>query len=447
MARQRRPRLLGALILLILLCLLFPLGSFFTGFLPGGKSRAEAVPEPEPRHAAGSLQVTVVRAEDQKPVAGARVIVERLTGGESREESDARGRIRLEGLGAGPVRVEATIDGRTAEAWADPAVTREVLLAVAPEPRRTGRVKGAPARVSLLDDTGHEIAACKTDAHGRYDLPDREGSICAVAEGFAPAVAEGNDLVLREGALVQGKLLGGGAGALSVTGIVASPGADDMLPFRAEWQVGEDGTFRGRLPAGARAFGTYRGLPVKIANGDVALPAPAKVAGVVKRADGSPAGRAVLLFRPLLDADFATPLPGLRVEAEANGEFAATGFAATRYSVEAYAPGCATRVVPEVMVGKGAIEIVLAPGFSIGGFVVDTKGLPVPGAKVRAVGVPEGSDRPVLSATADAHGRFHLAGLGGTSARLRVTAKGYHPTTLDGLDASSTLRVVLQVNG
>ncbi len=444
---QRRSRLLGALILLILLGLLLPLGSLLTGFLPGGKSRAEAVPEPEPRHAPGSLEVTVVRASDMKPVAGARVLVERLTGGESEVESDARGRVRLEGLGAGPVRVEATADGRKAVAWADPAVTREVRLAVGPEPRRSGRVVGAPARVALLGEDRRELAACETDAQGRYDLPDLLGSLCAVAEGFAPAVTASGDLVLREGTRIQGKLLGGGAGALSVYGLVASAGADEMLPFRAEWRVDEDGGFRGRLPSGAEAFGMYRGLPVRISAGDVVLPAPAKVAGVVRREDGSPAARAALLFRPLLDADFATPLPGLRVNADERGEFAATGFAAGRYSVEAYAPGCATRIVPEVVVGGGPIEIVLSPGFSIGGFVVDAAGLPVPGARVRALGLPEESDRPVLSGVADAQGRFHLAGLGGTHARLRVTAEGYHATTLDRLHPSSSLRVVLQVNG
>ncbi len=442
--RNRRPRLVGALILLILLGFLFPLGSLLTGFLPGGKSRAVPVPEPEPRRGPGSLVVTVVRAGDLAPVAGACVLVEQLAGGESQVEADARGRVRLEGL-SGPVRVQATAGGRKAEAWADPAVAREVMLAVAPEPRRTGRVSGAAARVALIGEDGLEAAACDTDGKGRYDLPDLEGSLCAVAEGFAPAVAKGGDLVLREGTLVQGKLMGGGAGALAVYGLAPSVGTDEMLPFRAEWRVADDGGFRGRLPAGAEAFGMHRGLPVRIVAGDVALPAPAKVVGVARRADGSAAGRAVLLFRPLLDADFATPLPGLRVEADARGEFTAAGFAAGRYSVEAYAPGCATRIVPEVVVGAGAIDIVLKHGFSIDGFIVDTTGLPVPGARLQAIGMPEADDCPVLSVTADSQGRFQLNGLGGTHARLRVTAKGYHSTTLDHLPPSPPpLRVVLQ---
>ncbi|MCK6460011.1 MAG: hypothetical protein L6Q95_08975, partial [Planctomycetes bacterium] len=90
--KSRRPRLLGALILLILLALLLPLGNLLTGFLPGGKSRAEPAREPESRDSRGSLRVTVLRAEDLAPVAGARVLVEGLLGGEAEAESDASGR-------------------------------------------------------------------------------------------------------------------------------------------------------------------------------------------------------------------------------------------------------------------------------------------------------------------------------------------------------------------
>jgi len=446
-SRSRRPRLLGAIILLILLGLLLPLGSLLTGFLPGGKSRAESVPEPEPKDASGTLQVTVVHAGDLSPVEGAHVLVARLLGGQAEAESDARGRVRLKGLGKGPVRIETTVDGSKAETWADPSVTCELMLAVGPEPRRSGRVAPVPAHVSLLGEDGSELASTDTDAQGIYDLPDLVGSVCAAAEGFAPTVAERGDIVLREGRLVEGNLIGGGAGDLSVYGLVACPGADEVLPFRTQWRVAEDGGFRGRLPTGAEAFGMFRGLPVRIVPGKIALPAPARATGVVRREDGSAAARAVLLFRPLLDADFATPLPGLRVEADAKGEFAATGFAAVRYSVEAYAPGCAKRVVPEVTVGGGPIEIVLSPGFSIAGFIVDTRGLPVPGARVGAVGLPEESGRPVLSVITDEQGRFEIAGLGGTHARIRVTATGYHPTTLDRLAPSASLRVALQVNG
>jgi len=228
---------------------------------------------------------------------------------------------------------------------------------------------------------------------------------------------------------------------------VPSPGGDEMLPFRAKWKVEKDGGFRGHLPEGAEAFGTFRGLPVRIAKGEVALPKEAQAVGDVRRADGTPVPRAVLLFRPQLERDFATPLPGRRVEADSHGGFSAMGFAAVRYSVEAYAPGCARRVIPDVQVGAAALDIVLEPGFSIDGFVVDAAGLPVPRARVSAVGLPENAEQPVITATADEQGRFTLSGLGGTNARLRVTADGHHATTLDRIPPTNKLRVVLQVNG
>jgi hypothetical protein len=217
-----------------------------------------------------------------------------------------------------------------------------------------------------------------------------------------------------------------------------------MLPFRAEWRVAEDGGVRGRVPAGAEAFGTYRGLPVRIAAGEIPLPPTARATGTVRRFDGAPAARAALLFRPLLDADFAPPLPGRLVHANERGEFDEPELAAVRYAVEAYAPGCAKRIVPEVLPGKGPIEIVLAQGWAIDGFVVDAQGLPVARARIRAVGLPEEAERPVLGATADNLGRFRIAGLGGTHARLRVTAKGFYPTTLELPSTTDRLTVNLQ---
>jgi hypothetical protein len=453
--KEKRPptRLLGAVLLLLLLALLLPLGGFLAGLLPGGRARASADPAPGARREPGTLEVTVLRASDRTPVAGARIVVERLTGGEAQAESDAEGRVRVKGLGSGPVRVRTTVEGREAETWADPGVRPDVLLAVGAEPTRAGRVlrtggAAARARVSLLAEDGRELASTETDERGAYELPDLPdaAAVCAVAEGCAPAIAPGGELVLREGSLVEGRIAGAAGGKLSVHGRVAAPRSDEMLVFRAEWDVGPDGTFRGRLPAGAEAFGLYGGLPVRVAAGTIDLPKAARVSGTVRRADGLPAARAALLFRPLVDADFATPLPGLRVDADANGQFQASGFADVRYSVEAYAPDCATRVIPEVRPGD-PLEITLEKGVAIGGFVVDTTGLPVPGARVRAVGLPEGEGRPVLSAVADPQGRFRIAGLGGARQRVRITAPGYHPTTLDLRAPTSDLRVVLQVNG
>jgi hypothetical protein len=173
--RIRSPRgLFGALALLLLIFAMLPLSSFLAGFLPGG-GRLPAV-EPD-GGSDGTLRVTVVGADHRDPVEGARILVERLTGGEAQAESDALGQVVLEGLGPGPVRVEASVNGHKAETWADPSVDPEVYLAVAEDPKRTGTVRyadGTPADalVLLLNGNGQELAAARTDEEGRYEVAD-----------------------------------------------------------------------------------------------------------------------------------------------------------------------------------------------------------------------------------------------------------------------------------
>jgi hypothetical protein len=56
----------------------------------------------------------------------------------------------------------------------------------------------------------------------------------------------------------------------------------------------------------------------------------------------------------------------------------------------------------------------------------------------------DAGERPVLDTLADDDGRFDLDGLGGNWARVRVTAKGYHPATLEKGVQDQSLRVALQ---
>jgi len=451
--RIRSPRgLFGALALLLLILAMLPLSSFLAGFLPGGGELPAVEPAPAPDRSDGTLKVTVVGADRKDPVAGARILVEGLTGGEAQAESDALGQVVLEGLGPGPVRVEASANGHRAETWADPSVDPEVYLAVAEDPKRTGTVRyadGTPADalVLLLDGHGKELAAARTDRKGRYELADDAAAavVCVQAKRGAPTVAADGDVVVDGGVEIEGRLEGAGKGLLMVYGRVPAAEGDGVLPLRSRWLVSESGAFRGRLPANARAWGLYDGRPVRIDGGDVKLPAAAAASGRVLRPDGMPAARAVLVFRPLLDEDFPTPLPGLRVEADAQGEFSARGFARVRYSVEVRAVGCATLIVPEVTAGAEPIVITLEKGYAVHGFVLDTAGLPIMTARVQAVGLPEESGaHPIASESVDAKGRFHLPGLAGDYARVRVTAPGYHATTLDRVRPDARLRVVLQ---
>lgn len=452
--RLRSPKcLLGALLLLLLLAVMMPLSAFLAGILAGGGG--QPAPGGAERAAAddGTLEVTVVRAEDRAPVEGARILVEGLDGGGADRRSDASGRAVLGGLGRGPVRIEAVADGRKAVAWTDPSLGERLELAVKPETPRQGTVHGADgspaagAEVRLLDARGEVLETARADESGRYALPDLPEAVAVCArgdEGPPVSVARG-DVDLEEGALVEGRLTGAGEGTLEVYGRVTDRRDDGVLPLRAAWTVAEDGTFSGRLPAGAEAWGVVDGVPVRVAPGAQALPERAHVVGTVSREDGSPAARAVLLFRPLLDGDFPAPVPPIRVAADEQGHFEATRTPALRYAVEASAPGCATEVFPDVRAGPEPLTFELAPGFDLQGTVLDTNGLPIPGATVRAAGFPNGSgEHPVAAARADARGRFWVRGLPGTRARVRIEAPHFYATSLEQVRPAATLRVILQ---
>ena len=451
MNRSNR-RLFGVLALLVLIASLLPLGSFLAGALSGGGKRADPS---HPQHAKadpGTLRVTVLSAVDQSPIEGAHILVRGLASGEADMRSDTAGQATVEGLGAGPVHVLASHGDSLAGAWTDPQIENEILLAVAPQQARSGRVAhedGKPARaiVRLLGSAGEELERTRTDADGKYRLPDdpAAASISVEPDRGAPAVVVRGDVVVTQGREHAGKLLGTGKGKLQIYGWVVAQDEDRTLVFRTGWKVDQDGAFRGRLPEGARAWATFDGLPVRIAEGDIELPKRTLATGSVTRADGTAATGAQLHFRPLLDGDIATPLPGLRVETDKHGKFDATGFADVRYIVEVRAPGCATRIVTDVRPAAGPFDVKLDAGFQTGGIVVDGHGLPVPGADVRAACFPEKQgERPLLRTRADQKGRFQFDGLGGDYCRIQVRAEGHYPTTLDARRDARALRVILQ---
>jgi len=267
--------------------------------------------------------------------------------------------------------------------------------------------------------------------------------VSAQASDGAAAVAPAGDVTLRRGNVVEGILGGAGAGTLHVYGVAPAAREDRMLPLLAKWDVSPDGRFSGALPAGARAWGVFEGVALRIRGGEIVLPELTSIAGRVTRSDGRAAAHAVLLFRPLLDADFPPLLPSTRIAADETGAFSSDELMATRYAVEVSAPGCATRIVNEVDPGASALEITLEPGYSVSGVIRDRDGLPVREARVQAVGLPEEGDRPFLKCLADDSGRFHVVGLGGTRARLRITARGYAPKTINEVAPDAKLRIKL----
>jgi len=452
-SRTSRRRLFGLLGLLLLLAALLPLGAYLAGTLPGGGRFPDRPKKAGAERRAGTLRVVVQHAEDRSPLEGARIRVRGWAGGEANATSGASGEAFLESLGRGPFRVEAVANGRRSSAWIDPEAGSEIRLSVAARKSRAGSVRdpaGAPvpdAEVRLLDGEGRVLARTRSGSGGLYELEDQPEAVavCASAPGGRIAVAASGDLLLDQGETISGRILGAGAGPLEVYGRVPSMAADRMLPLRAIWTLDENGAFSANLPPGAQAWGLWKGLPVRIRAGETRLSEPATAEGRVRLEDGSPAGRASLTFRPLLEDDFPVPLPALKVDADADGRFEASGFAAVAYLVEVHAPDCAARRFNRVVPGGAPLDLVLEPGFSLRGFVVDSAGLPVPGARLRAIGLPAGEqDRPILATAADDRGSFELAGLGGTFARLHVAAEGYFSTTLDRATAGAKLRVVLQ---
>jgi hypothetical protein len=378
--------------------------------------------------------------------------VEGLSGGHAELRSDGQGKAVLDGVGAEPVRVRALAGERESVAWADPR-GGSLLLAAAPRREIGGAVRdrtGAPvanARVVLAGEDGEPLAETVTGADGGYRLPDEEDAAAVVVlppDGGAPAVVRRGDVVVGPGERLRGRLVGAKGGTLEVYAMVPSD-RDGLLPLRLSWPVAADGGFSGLLPREAKAWGLFEGLPVRLDAGDVALPAPVPASGRVTRPDGTGAPGAILFFRPLLNGGFHAPLPGLRVRADDDGRFEATGFARVRYSLEVRAPGCAARRIAEVSPAGGPFEVVVRPGFRVEGVVVDTLGLPVPHAQVRAMCLPDcENELPLAESEADDRGRFRLDNLGGAGARIRVAAEGHHATTIDGADGAQPLRVVLQ---
>ncbi len=79
------------------------------------------------------------------------------------------------------------------------------------------------------------------------------------------------------------------------------------------------------------------------------------------------------------------------------------------------------------------------------GRIVDDKGLPVRHARVLALGMPDDeNERPPIRARTDAKGRFELNGLGGTHARLHVTATGFQSLHREGVAPSDDARLTLE---
>jgi hypothetical protein len=448
------------------------------GLAPKRMERVDGTKPLRVRLTPGAVLTGTVRdGTTHEPVAGAAVWVSVGLGiaamdrwdpdaGRVATRTDARGRFKLEGVGAGATMVSATAPGlgRVIRPNVRPGTAVELFLmpgaAISGVVRdEAGKpVKGAVVR-AMPEGIGPFLPpAERTDASGRFVVAGLEaGSYMVVArEGpRAPAVsavrveATGDaaaDLTLTEGGFVTGRLVD--AAGKPVAGRVRLSSIDGtvlhmLLQDLVEAQAGGDGRFvlgptpQGDLVLQASAAGLAprevetafesrtRGTDL----GDVVLESGPVVRGVVQDRQGAGIPGATLRV--------FTRGPTPPVEADTNelGAFVLAGLPAGTVDVQVRAPGYAS-VRQTVAVGSENVVITLDTGGTVTGAVVDGKGQPVSGAMVRAA--PEGeADSWAAGLASDGDGRFTLYDVRPGRYVVDARAAGYAPGNVSGVRVSA----------
>jgi protocatechuate 3,4-dioxygenase beta subunit len=340
----------------------------------------------------------------------------RLGAGTARgiEVRDAQGKPVAGALAA--FRESAWVAGRTAEAG-------RLDLAVLP----------AGADLRLATEDGRRL-----DYRLRAARPDEKGPAMITLPPLAPA---GGRVTTAAGKPLAGALVW--------------PDRDLGPPVRA----GRDGAFRlAHLPEEIRVFATAPGFFSESARGTrgqvpaLVLQPRLKAGGVVVDEAGHPVAGAGLRATPSFLAQGARNPAAWRsggfARSAASGRFQLTALAVgMSYELgvvrEGFAP--AREVIPARAAGAPAPElrIVLHPGRTASGLVIDGAHRPVAGAEVAllqaAAGDPlarlrEARSRPHPPAAAtDAAGRFEIKTLPPGTFDLTVRARGFAPLTVPGL--------------
>ncbi len=435
-SRKRRSWKRWILLLLLLLAAWF-LPAFFPGIFPAGGWKGLG-PWGDQETARVSV---IVLDQDARPVAGARIFLKNRELGQTNENGE------FSWDGAKSERDDAWVADGTKRGRVDGEGSRVELA----PPTRAGRVlakepKLKKGEVVLLAGRGEVLDRARTNAKGEYAIDEdaRAQSISFQPDeqqpGDAPFVGQDGDLAQAQHEEIRGRLGGIGAVRFSVAGTWRAKGSDTALPFHATWQTDADGNFVGRLPQAARAWGLVEGRVFRIASGDITLPATTTASGVVTRAGKAVSG-ATLSWRPMVEEGIPAVMPPLKIKTGPDGTFRLK-LSDLHCELRIEAPGCATRVWPDVA-PKADLKFELAPGTSVSGTVVDQHGLPIAGAAVFGHGLPE-ADHPIVSTKTDALGRFMLDGLGGAKTRLRVHARGHTSQTMNDVSAGATIAAQLK---
>ncbi len=148
---------------------------------------------------------------------------------------------------------------------------------------------------------------------------------------------------------------------------------------------------------------------------------------------------------PLADAEVSlsdSHTPPLVRLTDAQGRFVFDSLVPGPYALRVQAAGHAPLDIPGRRIGPGPSQEwnVALPGLrTLAGAVVDERGTPVPGARIRVLDAPDDA-----STTSDARGAFALAFDASLDARLEVHHPDFHPLRASVAETERTLRLTLR---
>ena len=382
--------------------------------------------------------------------------------------TDARGAFRIEGIGPGLHSLRAIARGYGSAYQSDVRPGATVNLMARPGGWLAGRVidpKGLPVRGALVR-AGKEpqfwwtSPVEATDAEGRFELGGLDPgtySIVARHADFAPGIVMGVaadvegradlSIALTVGGTVTGRLvdseerpLAGRVAAQELAGQPMAPALIELLRTDA----GADGRFRiERFPPGSYTLGVLaprfagRRVEVDVPGGaavdlgDITLEQGLAIRGRVRSSAGG----------PIADAEIATGgfdmfRGGVSVDTRSgsDGSFVLAGVLPGPTQINVRATGFASVNDKTMMPGEEPVDVILTPGGSIAGLVVEEDGRPIDAYRIAgnsSKGKPwEGR---VEKSVGSADGRFLLEDLAEDTYVLQVFVPDRAPATVPAI--------------
>lgn len=385
------------------------------------------------------------------------------------DATDADGRFKLEGLGAGLHWVVARSRMAGFASRSNVRLGARVELLVFPAATVTGTVTGGdgkPVPRAVVSVAGRPMGRGATaevaDELGRYEVNGLAAGlydVIARAPGLAPGIAtevaldrrsEARvDLVLRPGARIVGRLVDANEGTLK--GRVSVGELDGRAtPMSLADSLRSDAQADGRfaiegVPLGEHALGVLapgrapervefavRAGDALVDLGDVRLAVGLAIRGRVRtKQGGGVADAAVRGFAMRRDTTMAD------ATTEADGSFVLAGLDQTVYNVSVQAPGFGS-ADKQAEPGGEPLDIVLEPAGVITGRVTDDRGQPIESFRV-AARLNEGLMRraPRFEDVTSEDGRFSLDGLAAGTYVLSVTAPERATGTVPGVEVTA----------